>query len=458
MTGKMDIIWTAKEAAAATGGTVHSDWVAIGISIDTRTIKKGELFVALNGDARDGHEFVKDALAKGAMALVSHVPDGVDKHALLIVPDTLVALQDLGQMLASAFGVLGQTYASKASYNNHWGVPLSLSSMHAGCDTGIFEIGMNHSGEITPLSQMVHPDIAIITTIAPVHMAHFESVQQIADAKAEVFDGMNHNSAAILNRDNEWFAHLKASAETKGVKVYGFGEHEEADARLVDCMEAANGSRAKMRIVDEEVSFTLLMPGRHIMMNALAVLLAVKLAGGDVTKAAKALETMEPLAGRGLHEYIDIGDPKNPVTLIDESYNASPIAMNAAFKVLALIDPGRGGRRIAVLGDMYELGPNAAQIHRDLCLPLEAAGVNLVYTSGPLMKSLYAALPAPKRGGHEDDTVELAKIVPEVLVPGDVVMVKGSRGGGQTPRMKVVVEALRTLPEKLKGKKTENAV
>lgn len=478
MSGNPGIIWTAKEAAAATGGQFRGGgWTASGVSLDTRTLQKGELFVALKGDARDGHDFVKDALAKGAVCVVSRIPDGVDQDApLLVVKDTFTALQDLGraarhragakiiavtgsvgktgtkEMLAAVFGALGQAHASKASHNNHWGVPLSLANMHAGCDYGVFEIGMNHSGEITPLSQMVKPDVAIITTVAGVHMEHFESVRQIADAKAEIFDGMDHNSAAILNRDNEWFSHLKAKAETRGVKVYGFGEHAEADARLIECLEAANGSRIRANIGGEDVSFTLLIPGRHIALNALAVLLSAKLSGGDVRRAARALEKIQPVAGRGLREYIDIGDPKNPVTLIDESYNASPVAMRAAFKVLALIDPGRGGRRIAVLGDMLELGKDGPKQHADLALPLQAADVQLVYTCGPLMKNLHDALPQDRRGAHGRDSMELASIVPEVLTPGDVVMVKGSHGS----KMGTVVEALRTYPEKLKKKVRNN--
>jgi UDP-N-acetylmuramoyl-tripeptide--D-alanyl-D-alanine ligase len=474
-------IWTAKEAAVATGGRVQGDWRAAGMSIDTRTLKSGDLFIALQGDMRDGHEFVKAALDKGAAAaLVSRIPEGVPAGApLLVVKDTFIALQDLGraarartggkiiavtgsvgktgtkEMLAAAFGALGQVHASRASFNNHWGVPLSLSGMDAGADYGVFEIGMNHSGEITPLSQMVRPDIAIITTVAPVHLEHFSSVQQIAAAKAEIFDGMQEGSAAVLNRGNEWFSYLKAAAEARGLRVFGFGDEDsDADARLLECVEASNGTRIHAAIRGQETFFTLRIPGRHIALNALAVLLAVDLAGGNVKGAVTALEKIQPIAGRGLREYLDIGDPKNPVTLIDESYNASPVAMNAAFKVLALIDPGRGGRRIAVLGDMLELGKQGPKLHADLALPLQAADVQLVYTCGPLMKNLYDSLPQDRRGAHRKDSVELASIVPEVLTPGDVVMVKGSHGS----KMGVVVEALRTLPEKLKRKKVENAL
>lgn len=482
MNAHSNIIWTSAEADKATGGASAREWVATSLSIDTRTLEPGALFVALAGENSDGHAYVAQALEKGAAAaMVTHRPDGVAEDApLLVVEDTLEALVALGrasrhrtaakiiavtgsvgktgtkEMLALAFAAQdhgnAQTHAAKASYNNHWGVPYTLANMHEGTDYGIFEIGMNHPGEITPLTKMVSPDVAIITTIAPVHMEHFDSLEQIADAKAEIFEGMTHNGVAVLNRDNEFFARLKAKAEEKGVTIKSFGDHDDADARLIDCLEAANGSRVKASIDGEDVSYSLCVPGRHIVGNTLAVLMAVKAAGGDVQQAAKALEKFEGVSGRGRRELLDIGDPDNPVTLIDESYNASPVAMKAAFKVLALIDPGRGGRRIAVLGDMYELGKQGPQLHADLALPLEAADVQLVYTCGPLMKNLYDALPQDRRGAHEDDSVEMAKIVPDVLTPGDVVMVKGSRGGGEKPRMQIIVEALRELPDKRRGK------
>jgi len=475
MTTKSDTIWSAKDAAAATGGQAQGDWTVTGVSIDTRTVQKGDLFIALRGNKGDGHDYVATALEKGAVAMVDHIPQGVSASApLLIVKDTFTALQDLGraarartgakiiavtgsvgktgtkEMLATAFGVLGQTHASKASHNNHWGVPFTLSAMHAGSDFGIFEVGMNHLGEITPLSQQVLPDIAIITTVEPVHIENFNSVEEIAQAKAEIFEGMKAGGVAILNRDNPHFVQLEKAALLKGLTVKSFGEDAGADAQLQNHLLARNGTQVIASIDGEKVQFTLMIAGKHIAMNALAVLMTVKVAGGDVRAAAKALASIDAVAGRGKREYINVGDPENPVTLIDESYNASPVAMRAAFKVLALVDPGRGGRRIAVLGDMYELGEKAEQLHRDLILPLEAAGVNLVYTSGPLMKKLYESLPSNTRGAHDDDTRELAKIVPGVLVPGDVVMVKGSRGPGEKPRMQVVVEALRALPETFK--------
>ncbi len=471
-----NVIWTSIEVAAATKGVAKGTWSATGVSIDSRATKKGDLFIAIRGDNTDGHLYAAKAIENGAVAVVvDQAIEGIAEDKILMVDDTFKAMQDLGsaararsaakiiaitgsvgktgtkEMLGRAFSALGQTHYSEKSLNNHWGVPLSLSRMHAGCDFGIFEMGMNHTHEIEPLTRMVRPHVAIITTIASVHSEHFaDGLDGIARAKAEIFQGMDEHGIAILNRDNVQYDILKSSAQKCGIrKVFSFGKHEDSDARLNNCLVASNGTRISATILGEEYEFTLKDAGEHIALNALSVLLSVKLLGGEVKQAINALKGIEPPAGRGKREYINVGDPSNPVTLIDESYNASPVAMEAAFKVMALIDPGRGGRRIAILGDMYELGNNAPQIHRDLALPLQAAGVDLVYTCGTLMKNLYDAIPEQNRGAHSEDSPELAQIVPDVLVPGDVVLIKGSRGGGKIPRMQVVVEALRELPKKM---------
>lgn len=475
-------LWSSKEAEKATGGKATADWTASGVSIDSRTVEKGDLFVALVGDTNDGHDYLSMAFDNGASAaVVSRVPDGMEGKPFLVVDDTFKALEDLGgasrarcsgtiigvtgsvgktgtkEFLATAFGALGQTHASVKSYNNLWGVPLSLSNMHAGSDFGIFEMGMNHPNEIVPLTKQVKPDIAIITTVQSVHVENFDNgMEGIADAKAEIFEGLKEGGYAVLNKDNEWFDHLEGKAKALGATVKSFGESDGADARMLECLEAANGSRIKADIMGEAVEYTLQIAGRHIAQNSLAVLLAVKLSGQDVQKAAKALAKQQAIAGRGAREYLDIGEQANPVTLIDESYNASPSSMSAAFKVLALIDPGRGGRRIAVLGDMLELGKNAPQMHADLALPLKAANVDLVYTCGKNMKKLHENLPANQRGEYRETSEDLSQIVPDVLIPGDVVLVKGSNGS----KMGAVVEALRALPGKLKKGKvgSTNAV
>ena len=363
-------IWTCKDAVKATEGVCDGTWSATGISIDTRTLQKGDLFVALMGENSDGHAYVVQAIEKGAIAaIVTRQIEGVPLEKLLIVSDTLEAMEDLGraararvgakiiavtgsvgktgtkEMFLSALKAQGQVHASIKSYNNHWGVPLSLAGMHGGTDYGVFEIGMNHAGEISPLSKMVRPDIAIITTVSSVHIENFDDgLDGIVKAKAEIFDGVKEGGAVILNHDNEHFKTLKSHAEKQGLTIYSFGEHEDADARMVSCLEAANGTRTKARILNQEINYSLQIAGRHIACNALAVLLAVKLVGGDIHKSAKDLASQAPIVGRGKRELLEIYESDNPITLIDESYNASPLAMNAAFKVLALIDPGRGGR------------------------------------------------------------------------------------------------------------------
>lgn len=474
--------WTYDEILSATGvsNTLESGMqkpleAACGVSIDSRSTLPGNIFICLRGDKMDGHDYAAKAVENGAVVVIAerHLPEILAARQI-IVEDSLKALEQLGrfarasaggkiiavtgsvgktgtrQMLQHAFAPFGQIHASQKSYNNHWGVPLTLSNMPHGSDFGIFEMGMNHTGEMAHLTDMVRPHVAIITNIAPVHIENFaDGIEGIARAKAEIFGGMDAHGLVILNRDNPQYDLLASLARANEVsKIFCFGRHEDADARLLDCLVARNGTRVRARICGEDVEFTLKDSGEHLALNALSVLLAVKLLGYDLRQSIRGLSEFTPPAGRGAREYINVGDPQNPVTLIDESYNASPVAMEAAFKVMALIDPGRGGRRIAILGDMYELGSNSPQIHRDLALPLQAAGVDLVYTCGPLMKNLYDAIPEQNRGAHSNDSPELAQIVPDVLVPGDVVLIKGSRGGGKIPRMQMVVEALREIPKK----------
>ncbi|MEK7801726.1 MAG: UDP-N-acetylmuramoyl-tripeptide--D-alanyl-D-alanine ligase [Pseudomonadota bacterium] len=471
-------LWSSADVMSVTGGNAYEKWIAFGVTIDSREVKKGDLFIAIKGEKTDGHLFVEMALKNGAVAaIVDHVPSGIDPKKILIVKDTFVALQSLGcaarartaakiigvtgsvgktgtkEMLVHVFEKLGKTHGSIKSYNNHFGVPLSLARMSAGNDFGVFEMGMDHANEILPLTKMVRPHIAIITTIATSHIENFsDGIEGIARAKAEIFAGLDEHGIVIVNHDNPEYDFLMAEAKKNNInKIFSFGQHKEADARIINLIAASNGVRVNAKILGEECIFTLKDAGEHNAMNALSVLLAFKLMGGNMSDAVIALGDMEPPVGRGKREYLNIGDVNNPVTLIDECYNASSsITMHAAFKVLALIDPGRGGRRIAILGDMYEQGKDAAAIHRELAMPLQAAGIDLVYTCGPLMRNLYDALPEKKRGMHSNESQELAKIVPDVLVPGDVVMVKGSRGGGDKPRMQVIVEAMRKLPKNSK--------
>ena len=438
--------------------------------MDSRTVMSGDIFIAMVGQTGglDGHDFVQSAADNGAVAAIVTRKVDVDLPQV-IVTDTFQALIDMGQfarqrallhrsiaitgsvgktgvrnMLDTAFSATHlRPHASIKSYNNHVGVPFTLANMRASTDVGIFEIGMNHAHEITPLSKQVRPDIAIITWIADVHIENFNNgIEGIIQAKSEIFDGMSADGVTILPRDNDHYDALVANAKAAGLaKIYSFGEQADADARLIDAIVASNGTRVMADIDGERVSYTLQIAGKHQAINSLCVLMAVKLAGGDVQAAARALEGIEPVEGRGNREMINSGDPDNPITLINESYNASPVAMKAAFRVLAMVDPGRGGRRIAVLGDMLELGTKSRDMHEGLALPLQAAGVDLLYCSGKHMKALYDKMPPANQGAHKDTAEELAEIVPDVLVPGDVVMVKGSFGS----RMRAVVEALRAM-------------
>ncbi|HLI22198.1 MAG TPA: UDP-N-acetylmuramoylalanyl-D-glutamyl-2,6-diaminopimelate--D-alanyl-D-alanine ligase [Stellaceae bacterium] len=450
----MSALWTSQDAAAATGGRNNGAWHASGVSIDSRTADPGDLFVALIGPKFDGHDFVAGALARGAAAAVvaKQPPKLAPEAKLLTVGDTQTALEALGraararsaariiavtgsvgktgtkEALKAALGAQGSAFASSGSLNNQWGVPLSLSRLPPDAAYGIFELGMNHPGEIDALVRMVRPHIAVITTIEPVHLGFFASVEAIADAKAEIFNAVEPGGAAILNCDNPHFARLAAAARARGIdRIIAFGEHQDAAVRLVACDLQAAGSTVTASVMGEVIDYSLGLPGRHWIMNSLAVLAAVRAAGGDIGVAAAALGTLAPLAGRGQRHIVSLGGGGS-FTLIDESYNASPASMRAAFAVLGATAPGAGGRRIAVLGDMLELGTESAPLHAGLAEPIAAANIDLVFTLGNEMRALDRALPAARRGAHADTVDELAQLLAQRLHAGDVVTIKGSHG------------------------------
>ena len=436
-----------------------------GLSIDTRTIKPGEAFFAITGENRDGHDFVEAALKAGAgLAVVARdkaaaMPKGAP---LLLVDDVLAALNDLakaararsGARIVAVTGSVGKTstkealrlvlakdgatHASAASYNNHWGVPLSLALMPRSVQFGVFEIGMNHAGEITPLTRLVRPHVAIITTIAPVHLEFFGTLEAIADAKAEIFLGLEPGGAAVLNLDNGQFARLKAAADRAGVKrIVAFGASEGADARLMKVSLQSETSTVQARILGHDVTYKLGAPGRHLVDNSLGVLAAADLLGADLAIAALALADLRPPTGRG--ERVTLELPGGSVLLIDESYNANPSSMGAALAVLGQVKMQGMGRRIAVLGDMLELGPEGAALHAALAEPVLANAIDSVYCAGPLMKSLWDALPSERRGGYAASSEALEGEVLGAIMAGDAVMVKGSLGS----RMGPIVKALK---------------
>jgi UDP-N-acetylmuramoyl-tripeptide--D-alanyl-D-alanine ligase len=440
-------LWTSDEIARAVGGqSVGGSFRATGVSIDTRSLEPGDLFVALAG-VRDGHEFVEQALAKGAAgALVSREVGG----GAVVAGDTLKALEQLGQAarerapqarrgavtgsvgktsvtqaIMAGLTLAGRAHSSVKSYNNHIGVPLTLARMRRDTQRAVFEIGMNHADEIRPLTRMVRPHAAVVTTVGPVHTENFPDGETgVARAKAEVFEGLEPGGVAVLNADNRWFDMLKAEALKAGAVVRTFGTGEGCDARLIDFQAPGGQALVRARLHGRMLDFPVLQTGRHWGPNSMAVLLMLEALGVGLDDSLAALGSFEPLAGRGAEKTVRLAG--GPFTLIDESYNANPISMASAIATLGARQAE--GRRIVALTDMLELGPEAPDFHAALAEPLAAAEIDLVFCAGPFMKSLWDALPPTRRGGYAETAAELAPQVARAAEPGDVVMVKGSNG------------------------------
>ncbi len=477
----MTALWTASDMAAAMRADKSANLPGeiTGISIDSRSIAKGDAFFAIQGDNRDGHDFVEAALAAGAglavIACAKQSQFSADA-ALLAVDDVLEGLRDLAraararnagkviavtgsvgktgtkEALRLALSADGETHASAASYNNHWGVPLSLARCPASAKYAVFEIGMNHAGEITPLTKLVRPHVAIVTGIEPVHLEYFGTLEKIADAKAEIFAGIEPGGAAILNRDNGQYARLAAAAKAAGVsRIVSFGEQAGADARLLRYLLQADCSTVQANILGEEVTYRLGAPGKHLVFNSLAVLAAAALAGADLALAALALNKLKPATGRGSR--IALSLPGGSALLIDESYNANPASMAAALALLGQAVIGAQGRRIAVMGDMLELGAQGDELHRALATPIAEANVDLVYCCGPQMRALWEALPSSRRGGYAGTAAELQPAVLDAIRAGDAVMVKGSLGSKMGPIVKALERQFpkRTALEQAQG-------
>ncbi|MDV7340039.1 UDP-N-acetylmuramoyl-tripeptide--D-alanyl-D-alanine ligase [Terasakiella sp. A23] len=456
----VDILWTNSEAALATDGTPFGEWECTGISIDSRSVEKGDLFIAIKGPSFDGHDYVKSALMAGASAaIVSHIPKECRQHDnLLLVRDTTKALEDLAiaararskakfiavtgsvgktgvkEALASVLSEQGKTHATVGNLNNHFGLPLTLARMPKDCAYGVMELGMNHAGELTLLSNMAKPDAAIITTIASAHLEHFDSVADITKAKCEIFSGLSSDGIAILNADNEYFDQMNEAA--KGHKVISFGQKHHADFKALSAQVTPKGSTIKADLDGEAFEYAIAHSGSHWVTNSLAVLAGVKALGADLDRAALHLGKLSQLKGRGAVTEIDVKG--GSVHVIDESYNANEASMRAALDVLS----HQNGRRIAVLGDMLELGPDEIAIHEGLADGFDK--IDLVFTCGPMMKHLHDALPMGKRGAHASNSEHLAPLVVQAVQPGDVISIKSSRGS----RTDVVLDALLDLDVK----------
>lgn len=463
--GGMDILWTSEEAARATGGEARMPWWAGGVAIDSRTLRPGDLFVALR-DRRDGHDFVAAALAGGAgAALVSRVPAGVaDDAPLLIVPDVLAALSALAgaarartrarvaaitgsagktstkDMLARILAPLGPTHVAEASFNNHWGVPLTLARLPRDARFAVIEIGMNHPGEIAPLARLARPDAALITTVTTAHMAAFSSLDAIAREKGAIFDGLAPGGAAIINADIDTAPLLLDLARAREARAITFGRAAGARWRLADIRAEAGRLIVRATAGGAPVSFALATLAEHFAHDALGALAAAEALGADPGAAVAALDGWAPLPGRGAREHVRLNDDGAGFELIDDAYNANPASLAGALAALAASSPA-GGNRIAILGDMLELGTEEEALHRAIARDPAIARITTVHCVGPRMRALHDALPDDRRGAWAATADELAEHVETLVRAGDIVLVKGSHGS----RVGIIVDALRKL-------------
>ncbi|MBU2963296.1 UDP-N-acetylmuramoyl-tripeptide--D-alanyl-D-alanine ligase [Citreicella sp. C3M06] len=466
-------LWTSNEAAAATGGKVFSDWQVSGVSIDTRTIEPGDLFVALKA-ARDGHDFVAQALANGAAAaLVSRIPEGVDPERLLLVEDVQSGLESLGragrartrarvvgvtgsvgktsskEMLRKVLGAQGSVHAAEKSYNNHWGVPLTLARMPADVDFAVIEIGMNHPGEIGPLSRMARPHVAMITIVAPAHLAAFDGLEGIAREKAAIFDGLEPGGIAVVNGDLSVTPILLDAARAHAARIITFGETRGNHHRVEDVTICDTTTVVQARAWRTPMLYKVSVPGRHYAVNGLGVLAVAHALGCDRALAVAALGQWYPGEGRGLREelFLDAVETQNALELIDDAYNANPASLSASLEVLAGAHPrndvGRHkrGRRIAYIGDMKELGEAEIALHTALADLPAMRQIDVVHCVGPLMHELWRALPEEKQGRWTEDSAKMAERVRQDLDAGDVVLVKGSL----SMQLARVVDAIRRM-------------
>jgi UDP-N-acetylmuramoyl-tripeptide--D-alanyl-D-alanine ligase len=447
----MTALWTAAALTQATGGVMTTPFDANGVSIDTRSLRPGDLFVALQGTS-DGHAHVTAALEAGAAGvMVSRMDAAPEGAPALLVLDTLDGLTALGragrarfqgrviavtgsvgktttkEMLRTTLSAFGPAHAAEASYNNHWGVPLTLARLPPDAAFCIAEVGMNNPGEILPLALLASPHVAVITTIGSAHIGHMGSIEAIAEEKATLLDGMAPGGEGVLPADSEFLARLALHAPGRTLT---FGRASAADAHVVSMDLAPEGTTVQAIVGGQAIAFCLAAPGAHLAVNALAVLAACHALGLDLTRAAAALERFEPGPGRGQQRRIRDGS----VVLLDESYNASTASVRAALDVLRILP---AARRVAVLGDMRELGSFAQDEHASLASDV-ARSADLLYACGPLTRILFDRVPPSLRGAHTDDAESLAPIVSAAIRPGDAVLVKGSLGS----RMRVVVSAL----------------
>lgn len=453
-----DALWNAFEIMEALNlRAVPSGFRAADISIDSRTIKPGEMYVAIRGDNLDGHDFVEDAFKKGACGVIvdrdwkgAFLP----QHSYFVVDNTLDALQQLGayarkrsaakivavtgsvgkttvkEWLNEVLSHFGITVASQKSFNNHWGVPLSLAKLRRDAQFGVFEIGMNHPGEIAPLSEMVQPHVACVTTVAEAHLGQMGSLQAIALEKSKIFSGLTEGGIAVIDADNPFSNFLKERAfECSASSVIGAGISDTADIKIIHYEINAKKQQAHIvaKIFDEDVAYTIPFVGEHHIRNSMIVLGICKALGLSVSRACTVLSKLKAIGGRGAIETLVLPSGTE-ITLIDDAYNANPSSMRAGLSVLKKVDPKGYGRRIAILGDMRELGDMSNEMHKNLHGSLEDAKADLLITVGDYIKKLYELMPSEKRIGHFNSYELAVAPMMETLQDGDVVFIKASNG------------------------------
>jgi len=475
----MSVLWTADALVDAMGGRPLGPMPEgiSGISIDSRSLQPGDAFFAIKGEAMDGHDFATAAIKAGAGVLVvaeGKLPSlGRLTAPMIVVQDVLAALEKLGvaarerskakiiavtgsagktttkEALRHVLSAVGKVHASAQSFNNHWGVPLTLARMPDDCDYAVFEIGMNHPGEIRPLVKMVRPHVAIVTLIAAAHLGFFKNLDEIAKAKAEIFEGIEPGGAALLNRDDGRWKLLDKMARAAGVEhVFGFGENARSTYKLTKCELHADHSDITARIGGQDVVVRIGAPGRHMVQNVLAVLGAAHLVEADIGKVAEALADLSAERGRGKRHVLR--HPRGPITLIDESYNANPASMSAAMALLNATPVSGEGRRIAVLGDMLELGEHSAKLHAALADLIVGTETRKVFLGGPEMRALADILPDEIETDYRAGAEDLKPVLLSALKPGDVVMIKSSKGIGFS---KLVDALLGKFPAEAAGTK-----
>ncbi|MBS0236066.1 MAG: UDP-N-acetylmuramoyl-tripeptide--D-alanyl-D-alanine ligase [Proteobacteria bacterium] len=453
------ILWNSADLASALGQKVVDGISASSVSIDTRTIRPGALFIGIVGETMDGGKFAATAFEQGAAACILQSREQIplqEEQRCIIVPDTMQAMEQLAVYARSRFtgqliGVTGSvgktstkellrlvldaqghTYANYGTFNNHYGVPLSLANLPPDAEYAILEMGMNHAGELQALSKLARPHVAIVTAVAPAHLEFFSSVAAIAAAKAEIFEGLEPSGKAIIDFDNPYHQILLRSASAHGAQIIGFSQYNKSNFMLLDTKIEDGGTLVTITCNEKLYSYKLQVMGEHWVKLSMAVLATVWALEADLEAAMYQMQNFQPPSGRGL-----LKKAKNGAAVIDDSYNANPASVTASLASLAM-HKKPGGRAIAILGDMRELGKQGTQLHADLAEPIRQHKIDLVYTVGELMHSLHEALPDDVRAGHSENAAELAAIIVPLINSTDVISIKGSK----SMNMSLIVNAL----------------